>query len=313
MIRPSTYRAAQSVSEPIKSHFAHHISSATSKGEKNLAPIPDSAVVEAILDAAFWASLRREEGHSPKISLAFLSPEQAEEPLLFRNRLPLRSANLTKLSPGVERPGIHLGIWKEEEELYIWGTTRKIPNYCFVLDVSEPGLLVVKHRRTDGFGKFANVAVLIGDQVKIIDEASASMPDCPAILSSLLGFASANFWTDSINILVQLAVSMRAHGRGGALLVVPENSEEWRESIIKPVKYALEPSFGGLARLMQENSEQRSLPLWQGEFKREIDNIAGLTAIDGATIISDQYHLLAFGAKIGRADGKGTGGKDLFY
>ena len=68
MIRPSTYRAAQSVSEPIKSHFAHDISSVTSKGEKNLASIPDSEVVEVILDAAFWASLRREEGHSPKIS-----------------------------------------------------------------------------------------------------------------------------------------------------------------------------------------------------------------------------------------------------
>ncbi|HWZ21191.1 MAG TPA: hypothetical protein VNW06_00985, partial [Cytophagaceae bacterium] len=29
----------------------------------------------------------------------------------------------------------------------------------------------------------------------------------------------------------------------------------------------------------------------------------GLTAIDGATIISDQFELLAFGAKIGRLDG----------
>ena len=33
--------------------------------------------IEAITDAAFWASLRREEGYSPKISLAFLPPEQA--------------------------------------------------------------------------------------------------------------------------------------------------------------------------------------------------------------------------------------------
>lgn len=38
--------------------------------------------------------------------------------------------------------------------------------------------------------------------------------------------------------------------------------------------------------------------------RSEVDNIAGLTAIDGATIIDDQHQLLAFGAKISRPDGK---------
>ncbi|MNR17635.1 hypothetical protein D3C85_1343110 [compost metagenome] len=36
--------------------------------------------------------------------------------------------------------------------------------------------------------------------------------------------------------------------------------------------------------------------------KREIDHLAGLTAVDGATIITDEYELLAFGAKTGRAN-----------
>jgi hypothetical protein len=31
--------------------------------------------------------------------------------------------------------------------------------------------------------------------------------------------------------------------------------------------------------------------------------IAGLTAVDGATVITDQYELIAFGAKIARRDG----------
>ena len=44
----------------------------------------------------------------------------------------------------------------------IGGATRKVPSLCFVLEVIEPGLLVIKHRRRDGFGKFANVAVLKG-------------------------------------------------------------------------------------------------------------------------------------------------------
>ena len=38
---------------------------------------PDADTIEAIIDAAFWASLRREESYVPKISLAFLPPEAA--------------------------------------------------------------------------------------------------------------------------------------------------------------------------------------------------------------------------------------------
>ena len=37
---------------------------------------PDADTIEAIIDAAFWASLRREESYVPKISLA-LAPAGA--------------------------------------------------------------------------------------------------------------------------------------------------------------------------------------------------------------------------------------------
>jgi len=52
--------------------------------------------------------------------------------------------------------------------LYVWGATRVIPSLGFVLEDVEPGLLVVKHRRIDGFGKFANVAVFKGEQTKLV-------------------------------------------------------------------------------------------------------------------------------------------------
>ncbi|MBC7915181.1 MAG: hypothetical protein H7Y07_13770, partial [Pyrinomonadaceae bacterium] len=42
----------------------------------------------------------------------------------------------------------------------------------------------------------------------------------------------------------------------------------------------------------------RSSSPWQNGLSREIDSIAGLTAIDGATVISDKHELLAFGTKI---------------
>ena len=297
------YPAARAVSTTVQSHFARLRAAAREHGTQQLAPQPDDQTVEAIIDAAFWASLRREESYLPKISLAFLPPEQAGQPLRFERSLPLTPAALSRLAPAVERPGIHLGVWREREELCMWGTTRTIPRLCFVLEVVEPGLLVVKYRRGQESGKYVNVVVLKGDQIKVVDEHGASLPDCPAPLSSLLGFGSPASPVDSVNVLMQLAVSMRAHGRGGSLLVVPHGSVAWSESIVQPVPYSVIPTYSELAELMRQGAGERSQPTWQEALLDEVEALAGLTAVDGATIISDEYELLVFGAKIGRREG----------
>jgi hypothetical protein len=285
----------------VQGHFARHLAAARERGWQGFVPPSDAQAIEAIIDAAFWASLRREEGFSPKISLALLPPEQAGQPLRFEHALPLTPAALARLAPAVERPGIHLGVWREQDELSVWGTTRTIPKFCFVLEVIEPGLLVIKYRRGQDTGKFVNVVVLKGDQIKVVDEEGTSLPDCPALLTPLLGFGSPVTWVDSVNVLVQLAASMRAHGRGGSLLVVPRTSETWRESIVRPVPYAVLPAYTELADLMRQ--EDRNSRLWQESLLDAVEAVAGLTAVDGATVISDQYELFAFGAKIGRRDG----------
>ncbi|MES2417131.1 MAG: hypothetical protein V4541_03030 [Bacteroidota bacterium] len=305
MVNRATYLAAKLVASKVEAHFAKHLAEANAKGEIDLAPQPPARVIEAILDAAFWSSLRKEEGHSPKISIAFLPPEQAGKPLIFNQKLKLNPSVLTKLAPGVERGGIHIGVWHDGYNLHIWGTTLNIPNYCFVVDVSEPGLLVIKHRRIYGFGKYTNVAVLKGDQIKIVEEQSAGSADCPAMLLSLLDLTAHSYWNDSANILIQLAVSMRAHGRGGAVLVVPQHSETWQQSLIHPIGYSLEPPYRGLADLVHKDRPDASEIFWQSALKREVDHLAGLTAVDGATLITDQYELLAFGAKTGRANSSG--------
>ncbi|MBA9076036.1 MULTISPECIES: putative sensor domain DACNV-containing protein [Rufibacter] len=304
MQQESTYQAARAVAKAVESHFAQHRAEARQNGpEAALAPAPPAHVIEAILDAAFWASLRKEEGQSPKISLAYLSPEMAGKPLVFEHRFPLTPTILAKLAPGVERPGIHLGVWYEADHLYIWGTTQEVMSYGFVVDVSEPGLLVVKHRRGDGFGKFANVAVLKGDQVKLINEESASLPDCPGLLKPLLNLSAPFSGDSTVNVLVQLAVSMRAHQRGGTLLVVPAEATTWQDSIIKPILYSVSPAFSNLSGLMQQPDDEKKKGPWLAAVRQEVGALAGLTAIDGATIINDRHELLAFGTKIGRAYG----------
>jgi hypothetical protein len=234
-------------------------------------PVP---FIVRMIDAAFWASLRREESFTPTISLAYLSPDQAIHPILFDRRIPLDPAALTRLSPAVERPGIHLGVSPDEDgTLAVWGALRALPADCFVLEVVAPGLLVIKQPGDDEHTKFANIAVLEGDQAKFLSTADSVPADSPDIVRTLLGL------DESAAHLVELAVSMRKHRRGGALLVVPADQENWRESIVHPMTYQID-----------------------GPRAADTETIAGLTAVDGATIMTSRHELLAFGAKITRRE-----------
>jgi hypothetical protein len=297
------YPAARTVAALARAHVARQIAEAEAHVSEPLATLPDVDALEATIDAAFWASLRREEGFTPKISLAFLAPDDAAWPLTFERRLPVSAVALARLAPAVERPGIHLGIWRDGDGLRVWGTTRMIPRFCLVIEVVAPGLLVLKYRRGEESGKFANVVVLEGDQIKLIDSRAGALPDCPSLVTSLLGIPAPASWDDSTDILVQLAVSVRAHGRGGLLLVVPTGTDGWRESIVRSVPYAVVPPFRELADLVRRRGAPRTDRGWQDALGRAVESVAGLTAVDGATVLSADYDVLAFGAKIARRRG----------
>ena len=274
------YAAAAAVAPKLHAYFAAHRETALRRGDTHLGPLPDREVIEAVIDAAFWASLHREEGFIPRISLAYLPHTLAEHPLLLDRRLAIDPTTLTRLSPAVEKPGVHLGVWRQPDELCVWGATRGIPPLSFVVEVSAPGLLVVKHHSGEERRKFINVAVLEGDRIKIVDE-SVSGPEPPPLFRSLIEFDSCVGGNPAATAIIQLAIAMRAHGRGGSLLFVPAGTDSWRSSILQPMQYAVASPFLAAAA---------------------IEAIAGLTAVDGAVVLNNRYEVLAFGAKILRKE-----------
>jgi hypothetical protein len=91
---------------------------------------------------------------------------------------------------------------------------------------------------------------------------------------------------------------MRRHGHGASLLVVPAGTEAWRDSIAQPASYVMVPPFRALAERLAHAD-----PEGDGDEVRElVDAIAGLTAVDGAAILTHRFELLAFGATIRRRD-----------
>ena len=67
----SLYPAARTFAPRLEEHFARH-AAAGPNGAPPGAPLPDARAIEALIDAAFWASLQREEGYAPEISLALM-------------------------------------------------------------------------------------------------------------------------------------------------------------------------------------------------------------------------------------------------
>src|SRR5919204_42373 len=201
-----SYPPARVIAPLVRDHFVRHIDDARRRGLDGVASAPDSGAIEAMIQAAFWASLRREEGYMPRISLAYVSPTEAVHPLQFEQPLPLAPAALTRVAPAVERAGIHLAVWRDGDACTVWGTVR-------------------------------------------------------------------------------------AHGRGGLLLVVPSGADAWRDSIVKPIPYAVQPPYTGLTRLVNQQSDDEHRDAWVQALARTVDAVAGLTAVDGAAIMTRDYEL----------------------
>jgi hypothetical protein len=145
--------------------------------------------------------------------------------------------------------------------------------------------------------------------VRYLELVDAEQEDVPSALKALLTFYSTAGSSESEDVLIRLATSMRSHGCGGSLLVVPQDSEAWRESIVQPVAYTVEPPYRAIGELIARPGPVSTTA--PAELEQAVALLGGLTAVDGATILSDRFDLLAFGAKIKQRAGSQPVGQAL--
>ena len=293
------YTLARRGSSMIFDRLSQHRAELGGEERSDLAPMPEPRVIESLVGAAFWASLRREEGRWPTISLAWLPSGAPDDAMVLDRPVPFDPGALTRLAPAVERPGIHLGVWGNDGDLSVWGATRRLPELCLVIETVEPGVVVTKYNRGGGRAKFGNLAVFEGHSVKVVDDAAARGRGALDLLSALTTVEDADAPDRPVDALVQLALSMRAHGHGGTLLVVPEGSG-WQRSIVAPIPYRMATPFARVAQLVNPSPSDAAGEDRLDDLRLAIAGLAGLTAVDGATVMNDRLELLAFGAKIRR-------------
>ena len=52
-----------------------------------------------LINVAFWASFKKEEGRSVTIAVQYAPPDRAESPFLFQHPLPYTDEHLSRISP----------------------------------------------------------------------------------------------------------------------------------------------------------------------------------------------------------------------
>jgi len=284
--------------------------------ERQSPSAPTSDSLKRMVECAFWASLRPEEGRYPKFSIIYAQEDECADALKFKSPKAFLPEVLAALAPALSRNNSRFAVAKaaRTNNIIIWGVAQEYPIGCLEVRVLRPGRIMIQ----------AN-----GERLALLDKETTycllRRRHWDQRLEGPLLFQLAETLGRSISgrsgtirskvlgtMLLQIIEAMHGHGHGGALIVVPQKSSGWETSI--SLTHKLSP-FDGLShhfhRLVREvdtgpklvPSDLQSYLLgerWKMDRRliRLVETLGALTAVDGATIVSDTLDVLGFGAKL---------------
>lgn len=276
--------------------------------------VPSPGQLAQLLESVFWASHEKEEGVSVTVSLIYRQPEHQPDSFCFDRPLPMHPRNLVKLGPALENPRAQICIWPNSGgQLAIWGFKTGSDDFVSTdlrVQALGPGCVLISY---GGRG----LAALTGHQGVFLDPAVLMKAIMPKIAPEPLPGDQNLPGIIRYNSLLYIAQLMRAHGHGGTVLAVPENSD-WQSSIRLPVTYTggasfldanieLPPpdegvltgqkSFFEMIRNFFGRRQDKDSRL-RRQIREQCHRIARLTAVDGALVMSFDRYTYCFGAKI---------------
>ena len=276
--------------------------------------IPTREIISQMIDAAVWTSFATDEGNTVSVSLILNRAEDTIDTFMFDEPISFDVKNLVKMGAALENPRADIGVWPDEEEnLTVWGFKSRsgntlMANLC--VQALGPGRVLITYG-----GK--SLAALIGNEAVFVDHTHLMSKIIPKLSSPTAEQSDKMLRLMRYMSLLNIARKMRQHGRGGTLLVVPDNVE-WQRSIGTPVPYtgganflesdydvAKKPSlmttvtdfFGALVK-NKKVVEMENLKRMGDQVEQQCRHIARLTAVDGALAMSFDRFVFCFGAKI---------------
>jgi len=289
-------RVAEQLYDRYTSALSQVHNSSTDESSPYLPSPITSFLLQTLIEVSFWASLIQEEGKYHEFSLALCPQEFATDSFVFKSRVPYEAAQLAKLAPAFGPQENSIGVWFDEHgKLFIWGFTPP-EGISLAVKVHEPGQLLVSF----DFGVAGFTAYISGSRTEFVD---------PSNLPTNLRRPELDERRDDH---AQIAKFMRSLKCGGTLLLVNAESS-WTESIHQPVTF-IGPPYDKIKNDILYRDEILELelnkdPLTSHQHRtaredadKSLEVIGNLTAVDGATLVTFDLVVLAFGAKIRAKD-----------
>jgi hypothetical protein len=265
--------------------------------------------IAKMVEESFWASLKTEEHRYHDFTLIYSGLEEDnrdDDSFVFKN-LEFNAENVVKLAPAVHSSTrIIVGPMRSRrgnhDELYIVGFTRRPlrgDSTSLSIRTIGPGQAVISYANGFKVG-------LDGSKIDFVNE--EMLHD---LVPSFFGLESdADLKNEAFlkhqfrrSDAQKIVLAIRAHGHGGTLVIVPNNNRTWKESVhMDRLRFAGLP-YDGIKRDLEERD--KAFGMGDLAFERadkSLELLAQLTAADGATVVSQDLTVLAFGAQIKRKE-----------
>ena len=300
-------------------------------------PLPNTKDVRAIIEAAFWSSLKQEEGRPINFALALLSKsilvEQEEvarnQILRFDQSLPLTVESITKLASAFDPKTsalIAAPINDQRNEYELWGAIIYVPqrhefiqstvSMVGLTNLSRPDALLVSavasgslliSRGEVQIGRFVS-----GEFIRAVPTPFNYLAMGDYIVSLIKedeGYKdNLNYRNKYENALEYLLAEASARGHGGIIIVVPEKEVEGCKQQFTP-NY----TFCGdlrldylIRKIAQPDLSLSEYQMYKNCCAERLDLLAQFSCIDGALVLSSRLEVISFGAKLDAPDWVGN-------
>jgi len=275
--------------------------------------VPSADVLAELVDVAFWASLTTNEGRPTRVRIVAVPAHSADQVLAFKHAIPFTEEEVANLAPAAWSTG-WLAVDVKCRPLGIWGVSRN-PTYdhsgAITIDVTDPGVIRV------GLGPLQSFVVFAGREVA--SPHGAGDLTLAARLQNALGKRmssdpdTALRECQALGVLARMVLEDR---HGGTVLVVPDGSSDWRDSLnpftheFMQADSSVRDSIAAMQRrqvaLLDQSRVSEDLrdamfsALSRAHWHPEdaLRPVARLAAVDGAVVLTSDLNVLGFGAMI---------------
>lgn len=257
--------------------------------------LPNRKQLENLVEAAFWVSLRREEGRTLKFTLAYGSPS-LDTDFKFSQPKSYSVETISKLAPAVGNQIAQMGVNSSEAgELQIWGLN--FGSSALRLTTLDPGQLIIKF-------VFENIAAISGNEAVLIRAPHLILSPCWDKFAPDNPSDKYSSWSDRrVRLVLTTLRTMRSFDHGGVLVVVPNNNS-WSKSLSGVIPYEADKPCSVLGEIITtlndapegENTESQ-VRMYESYLDTLAQALASLTAVDGATLVTFDLDIVGFGAK----------------